>query len=55
MSIFLEYTFEAENDEEAREIVENADGSEYKRLDGGEWSRGTLYRLDEDGNEIESV
>jgi hypothetical protein len=50
MTTYLTYTFDAANDDEAHDIVDNADGSEFVD-DGGDWDRGTLYRIEKNGDE----
>jgi len=50
MYTYLTYTFEAANDDEAHDIVDNADGSEFVD-DGGDWDRGSLYRIEKNGDE----
>ena len=50
----LVYTFEAANDEEARQIAEDSDGSEYQDV-GGDWDQGSLFRVSEKNNHLEEI
>ena len=50
----LVYTFEAANDEEARQIAEDSDGSEYQDV-GGDWEQESLYRVSENGNNLNEI
>jgi len=51
MTMYLVYTFDAANDDEAHDIVDNVDGSEFVEDGGGDWDRGSLYRIEKNGDE----